>query len=65
MAWHIHQAMLEQFVASFKRAPKELILDFDATDDAVHGKQEGHFFHGTQTIITFCPCMYFVKINCW
>ncbi|SFN07346.1 hypothetical protein SAMN05421863_10961, partial [Nitrosomonas communis] len=28
--------MIERFVASFKRVPKELILDFDATDDAVH-----------------------------
>jgi hypothetical protein len=29
-----------------KRAPKEIILDLDATDDPIHGDQEGRFFHG-------------------
>jgi len=32
----IHLVMVEQFIASFDKAPKELILDFDATDDEVH-----------------------------
>src|SRR5690606_20695499 len=32
---------VDVFLDSFKRAPKELVLDFDATDDAVHGAQEG------------------------
>ncbi|SFI63952.1 Transposase DDE domain group 1 [Nitrosomonas sp. Nm34] len=57
--------MIDRFMASFEQPPKELILDFDATDDAVHGKQEGYFFHGMQIITAFCRCMYFVKINCW
>ena len=34
-AWRMHEVMVEQFIASFKRAPKELVLDFDATDDPV------------------------------
>ncbi|SDY10458.1 Transposase DDE domain group 1 [Nitrosomonas halophila] len=38
--------MVEQFIASFDDTPSELILDFDATDDVIHGKQEGRFFHG-------------------
>jgi len=42
----LHKVLIEQFIASFKRTPKRLILDFDATDDAVHGQQEGRFFHG-------------------
>jgi hypothetical protein len=43
----IHTVLVEQFIASFgRRAPKELVLDFDATDDRVHGSQEGRFFHG-------------------
>ncbi|SFN30714.1 Transposase DDE domain group 1, partial [Nitrosomonas communis] len=60
-----HQVMIERFVASFKRVPKELILDFDATDDAVHGKQEGRFFHGIQITTAFCRGMYSARINCW
>ena len=31
----LHEVLLDQFIASFKRAPKKLILDFDATDDPV------------------------------
>jgi hypothetical protein len=38
--------MVEQFIASFDQAPEELILDFDATDNPIHGMQEGRFFHG-------------------
>ena len=40
------RVLVEQFIASFAQAPVELILDFDATDDRVHGLQEGRFFHG-------------------
>jgi hypothetical protein len=63
-AWHIHQVIIERFVASFKPALKQMILDFDATDDAVHGKQERCFFHGIQIITAFCPCMCSARINC-
>lgn len=38
------QILVEQFIASFKEAPRELILDFDATDDIVHGNQDGRHF---------------------
>ncbi len=53
------QAMVEQFIASYKRAPKELILDFDATDDRVHGDQEGKFFHGYYDQYCFLPLYVF------
>ena len=45
-AWNIHEVLVEDFIASHSEAPEELILDFDATDDAVHGRQVGRFFHG-------------------
>lgn len=60
-AWHVHQVMIERFVASFKQAPKELIVDFDATDDAVHGKQEGRFFHGYYDHYCFLPLYVFCE----
>ena len=50
---------VEQFIASFKRPPKELILDFDPTDDRVHGKQEGRFFHGYYDSYCFLPLYVF------
>ena len=58
-AWSLHEALLEQFVASHKKAPKELILDFDATDDRVHGTQEGRFFHGYYDHYCFLPLYVF------
>lgn len=54
-AIELHQVLVEQFVASFKRAPRELILDFDATDVPVHGRQEGYFFHGYYDHHCFLP----------
>ena len=40
-AWRMHKVLLDQFIDSFKRPPKKLVLDFDATDDPVHGEQGG------------------------
>ena len=58
-AWAMHEVLIEQFIASFESAPEELILDFDATDDVVHGKQEGHFFHGYYDHYCFLPLYVF------
>jgi hypothetical protein len=58
-AWAIHRILVEQFIASFKRAPKEIVLDFDATDTAVHGQQEGRFFHGYYDQYCFLPLYVF------
>ncbi len=60
-AWRIHEVIVDQFIASFKRAPKKLILDFDATDDVVHGKQEGRFFHGYYDHYCFLPLYVFCR----
>jgi len=53
------RVLVEQFIASFREAPKELILDFDATDDRVHGLQEGRFFHGYYGDWCFLPLYVF------
>jgi hypothetical protein len=55
----IHQVLVDNFIASFKKPPKELILDFDATDDVVHGCQEGRFFHGYYGSYCFLPLYVF------
>jgi len=54
-----HEVLVEKFIASFKEAPKELILDFDATDDQVHGNQEGRHFHGYYGNWCFLPLYVF------
>lgn len=53
--WAVHRVLLDQFVASFKTPPEELILDFDATDDPVRGNQERRFFHGYYDAYCFLP----------
>lgn len=51
----IHRVLLDTFIDSFDEAPTELILDIDATDDRVHGNQEGRFFHGYYDHYCFLP----------
>lgn len=48
-------AMVEAFIDAHPTPPEELVLDFDATDDAVHGNQEGRFFHGYYDHYCFLP----------
>ena len=58
-AWVIHGILVDQFIASYKRPPKKLVLDFDATDAPVHGHQEGRFFHGYYDHYCFLPLYVF------
>ena len=58
-AWRVHEVLVEGFIASHAAPPEELILDFDATDDAVHGHQEGRFFHGYYDHYCFLPLYVF------
>jgi Transposase DDE domain group 1 len=51
------------FVALFLEAhttpPKEIVLDLDATDDPLHGHQEGRFFHGYYDCYCYLPLYVF------
>ena len=58
-AWKMHRIIVEQFIASFKQTPEELILDFDATDDRVHGHQEKRAYHGYYRDWCFLPLYVF------
>lgn len=57
--WSMHNVMVDRFIASHPIPPEELILDFDATDDPVHGKQDGRFFHGYYDSYCFLPLYVF------
>ena len=58
-AVRLHRLLIEQFIASFKSAPKELVLDFDATDNPLHGQQEQRFFHGYYDSYCYLPLYVF------
>jgi Transposase DDE domain group 1 len=53
--FEMSKVLVEQFIASHKEPPDCLVLDFDATDDTVHGHQEGRFFHGYYDNYCFLP----------
>jgi Transposase DDE domain group 1 len=55
----IAEVLVDQFIASHLDPPEHLILDFDATDDLIHGKQEGRFFHGYYDHDCFLPLYVF------
>jgi hypothetical protein len=55
----INQLLVELFIESHQIPPTEVVLDFDATDDPVHGKQEGRFFHGYYDEYCFLPLYVF------
>jgi hypothetical protein len=58
-AWRLHEVLVEQFIASFKSVPEELVLDFDATDNPLHGQQKGRFFHGYYDCYCYLPLYVF------
>jgi hypothetical protein len=55
----INKLLVELFIESHQTSPTQVILDFDATDDPVHGKQEGRFFHGYYDHYCFLPLYVF------
>jgi DDE family transposase len=64
LMWQIHEALFEQFINAYDTPPTSLILDFDATDDPVHGEQEGRFFHGYYRHYCFLPLYVFCGHDC-
>ena len=60
---HDGAAIERQFVAlfleSYEVAPATIILDIDATDDPLHGHQEGRFFHGYYDCYCYLPLYVF------
>ena len=55
----IQRLPVELFLEAHERAPREIILDLDATDDPVHGMQEGRFFHGYYDCYCYLPLYIF------
>lgn len=50
-----HRLLWEQFIASHHKAPKRIVLDFDATDIPLHGDQPEKFFHGYYDHYCYLP----------
>jgi len=55
----IRNLLVDVFLEAHDRAPKQVILDLDATDDPLHGEQEGRFFHGYYDCYCYLPLYVF------
>ena len=55
----IDQLLLDVFVEAHPTPPALLVLDLDATDDPLHGHQEGRFFHGYYREYCYLPLYVF------
>ncbi|NQW50551.1 MAG: transposase, partial [Rhodospirillales bacterium] len=51
----IERLLVDLFVEAHRRAPRQIVLDLDATDDPLHGHQEGRFFHGYYDNYCYLP----------
>ena len=51
----LEELLVTLFLDSFEQAPTEIVLDFDATDDPLHGHQEGRFYHGYYRCYCYLP----------
>jgi len=55
----VDRLFVEVFLAAHAEPPQEIILDVDATDDPLHGNQEGRFFHGYYGHYCYLPLYIF------
>ena len=55
----IEELLVDLFLEAHARPPKQIILDLDATDDPLHGDQEGRFFHGYYDCYCYLPLYVF------
>ena len=55
----IEGLFVDLFLEAHEKAPKQIILDLDATDDPLHGNQEGKFFQGYYDCYCYLPLYIF------
>src|SRR4030081_3229495 len=55
----IERLFVTLFLEAYTTPPQQIILDLDATDDPLHGHQEGRFFHGYYDCYCYLPLYVF------
>ena len=56
---NLSKIFVELFIESHTVPPKQIVIDVDATDDVIHGHQEGRFFNGFYDDYCFLPLYFF------
>jgi hypothetical protein len=52
--------LVDLYVARHRHAPREVIIDIDASDIELHGEQQGRFYHGYYGHYCYLPQYYFI-----
>jgi len=55
----LNEVFVDLFLEIEQKEPEQIILDIDATDDPLHGNQEGRFFHGYYKAYCYMPLYIF------
>lgn len=55
----VERFFVDIFIQAHSKPPETIVLDLDATDDPLHGKQEGRFFHGYYDEYCYLPLYIF------
>lgn len=55
----VDKLFIDLFIEAHQETPEEIVLDIDATDDPLHGRQEGRFFHGYYKAYCYLPLYIF------
>lgn len=55
----IESLLVTLFLEAYAEPPKDIMIDLDATDDPLHGHQEGRFFHGYYDSYCYLPLYVF------
>ncbi len=56
----VDDLMVDLYIQRQPRQPKQIVLDLDATDDRLHGNQEGRFYHGYYGDYCYLPLYIFI-----
>jgi hypothetical protein len=57
----VGRLFVDLFLEAHRTAPSQITLDLDATDDPLHGQQEGRFFHGYYKSYCYLPLYIFLR----
>ena len=55
----VDRLFVDLFIEAHQEPPEQILLDLDATDDPLHGHQEGRFFHGYYDCYCYLPLYIF------
>ena len=61
----VDRLFVDLFLEAHRTTPRQITLDLDATDDPLHGEQEGRFFHGYYKSYCYLPLYIFADGICF